>query len=246
MGSFYGVLLLMAAVNDGGRNVLPALKPLNEVAAKLNKGMKAFLKGTDPAEAFKPFDLKSLEEAVEIKKQLQAGGVASVTILAMEFEVVLMKEGKRVYAVALEVTPDARTSGILTLKKGRARPSGTPLKDYTAGADLFAKAAKGLYNALQGKTVDKVPFADPPAILKDVPSTKLLKTLTASVAEGKENAPAVLKALPPVVDEVDFKLDDLTFLAWDKAGMAIGTVDGEFRLKKGRLIFECGDFKPFR
>ena len=73
MNCLHAVLLLVAALDGGGPKDSPALKPLNEVAAKLNEGMKAFLKGTDPKEAFKPFDLKIQEEAAEILKILQAG-----------------------------------------------------------------------------------------------------------------------------------------------------------------------------
>src|SRR5262245_298143 len=116
----------------------PSLKPLTEVAKRLDQGIEAFLAGKDMKESFKDWDSGQTTEPVlqKLRDDLTHHHVAKAKTLAIDLRLLLLLEGTQVYEVQALVYATAEETGLIALQ---GKPSmGASLK-VSATLDKLAK-----------------------------------------------------------------------------------------------------------
>ncbi len=222
------------------------LKPLTEIAKHLDKGAAEFMKGAEPAEAWKPWDVKAAK-AQELRDALKAAGVKSLSNLGFELEFVFKKKaaGGNLYYLRTFVWASGEEAAFLAFdgrEEKELHVQSKPLDAYKDASAPFAAAADALVKIILAKEASKLPFMDAEKLTKLVASEKVRKDAGARLEQSRKNAPAVCAAIVAMeTDVVELRIDDQSFLAGDKGMVRAGWELG----RDGKLTYNLGGFRGF-
>lgn len=225
------------------------LHPLTKIAKRLNEQVASFLKGADPAEAFKPWQLTEMnpEKLTKLRADLKTSDIASATSFGWEFELYFLSEGKCVYRIKGFVFATGEQASLVEFRgaaHSESRSATLPLAECTGDLAPFREAAEALVTDLKAGKSSRIPTADPDDLAKLVSE----KTL----AEGKKEIERSRKELEKAAaelgklgaDEIRLRLDDQAFVAFDSKGAPKGFLKGEFELRKdGGVEFALKGFR---
>jgi dipeptidyl aminopeptidase/acylaminoacyl peptidase len=112
--------------------------PLSALHRKLNQGIEAILKGTDPAEAFKPW---GAEASTERLADVRDSGAASAQNVSIDLSFILRDEGVSVHRLTVSVVFDGDRPRLEKIRgEEDASSAGVPIEE----ASGFAEAARAI------------------------------------------------------------------------------------------------------
>lgn len=237
--------LLFAPDGDREKGKDSPLRPLCAVAKHLEKGMADYLKGTAPAEAWKPWEVAD-ERRVPLRDAALAAGTATAPSFALDLYVSFVKGGVHVYRVQaiVHVTPARAALFGLRGDDVAGGPRGiaaSACRDQTAP---FGEAATALAKALKGGRAEKLPSVSDDAVVK-ILSDKVRPEFLASLEEMKKRAPEVASRIAALdYDEIWVDADNGSFCALGADGAPLsGMIRSKLKLKEGGLVaFRLGRY----
>jgi hypothetical protein len=202
----------------------PSLKPLTEVAKRLDEGIKAFIDGKDMKESFKEWDAGETSENVVIKlrEDLEKDHVVSAKMFAMELRLVFYSAGSQVFDVSALVQATAAETGILAIKGRKSTGTGKvglPIEKCDKDARPIGAAAQALLNFLKGEKGADLPFVELKKVSPLVPKV-FGEQLKSHLEKAKDEAEALRKELGDLkYDEVKVQLDEQYFTPFGAEGL---------------------------
>jgi hypothetical protein len=224
------------------------LKPLCEVAKRLDEGMKLFLAGKDMKESFKDWDSgETSDEAVKkLREDLVKDHVTSANTFAIDLRLQFFSEGKMVYEVQSLVYPTATDARLLAFRGRASQSSGKPgvvPEKLAKDAKPFGDAGMALLNLLKTKKAADLPFANEEKTAALVPAF-CREEMRKATEESKTGADALRKELNELkYDQVKVALNELMFTTQGpegapREGMVRGKLkfneEGEARFRLSR------------
>jgi len=236
-------LIIALAFQDApAKEAEPTLKPLCEIAKRLDEGMQAFLGGKDMKESFKNWDAGETSEAVitKFREDLAKAHVVAARTFGLELRLVFYSEDKQVYQASamVHVTPaDAVLCGVRGRESSGTNKVGVLPDKCGKEAKPFADAGKALLRLL--KSEKELPLADADKISALLPKfyqTGLKKKFEEAKADA-EKAKSQIAALK--YDEVRIFLDEQYFTATgSEGGLKEGMIRGKLKLTEtGEVTF---------
>lgn len=242
--------LLVAAVLVLMPQEEPTLKPLCEVAKRLDEGIKAFMDGKDMQESFKNWDVGGTPEAVatKLREDLAKDHVALAKTFGIDLRLHLFSEGKMVYEVQAILHATSKEAGLLVFRGKASESSGksslSPDK-LSKEAKPFGDAALALLKILKTKKADELPFADEEKMSKLFPAN-FSAELKKSREESRAGADALKKDLNDLkYDEVRVGLNEHFFSAIGEDGSSRnGWINGKLKLTpEGKVTFRLSRYE---
>jgi hypothetical protein len=243
-------VVLCLLVQDTPRLDDSGLRMLRPIQRKLDEGLAEVVKGTKPAEAFKPFKPESvpIDRTTTLLADMKSNGVVRGETFAIELEVQLWSAGKCLYVIKVlaHVTPAEASFVALTGRAfdGVAR-NGIPIAKCVGDAEPFKDAGQYLVKQLAEGKVDSMVFADPERLKKRVPK-QFLDTIADGVKKSKEGAAAVAKDVAALkYDEVRIQAGEHCFTSLGADGSTKdGFIRGKIRLSEaGEVIYRLSRFE---
>jgi hypothetical protein len=205
--------VLMTGQESGPRGE-PALHGLGAVAKRLDDGFAAVLKGTKPAEAFKPWKPETvpIDRTTVLLGQLKSNGITVAKSFAVELEIQLWASGKGVYRITALVHATPEETTLLSLKgqpfDPSAKATAVPVVKCVGDSEPFKDAAEALLKRLKENKPGVPVFAR-----DDVATTLAPKPfrdrLLEELKQGRAAAPRVCRAVADTAyDEVRIALDE--------------------------------------
>lgn len=216
--------------------------PVVTVITKVDEGMAALLKGTAPADAFKPWPVVRTERAAELVANVGKAGGTSLVSLGLEMDLVFLKEGKGVYRIRTVIYGDAKA--FLTFRGGASESSsGETFEQFSDHNAPFKATAGAILEALKAKDETRLKTADAEALAKLLPAQA--EEIRKDLAQTARGIRTVIEEFAAVqYDEIRIRLDDHMFLVKDKSGAVVGMAKCEWRREKEALHFRIGEFRP--
>jgi hypothetical protein len=215
-------VLAAAAIQDPppAKEKPTPLRPLAKIAEHLDKGIAAFLKGTEPAKAFKPWthDYANEDRMGALREAVGKHGVTSAAAAGFEINIQFMKKGEFAYGLrvlAWRSGSDFRLGGL----EQRLSPArGVALAACKSQTVPVALAADGLIKLLKSAKPEDLPFADPEKtapLLPEFARTEFADT----IARSKARAVALLTQVAELeYDEVRIQMDDYSLIVRGEDG----------------------------
>jgi hypothetical protein len=228
----------------------PTLKPLCEVAKRLDDGIKLFLGGKDMKESFKEWDKGGTSEVVltKLREDLAQNHVTAAKTVAMEIGLWFYSADKAVFTASalIHATPtEALLIGIRMRKDPGVARSGIPVEKCGKEAKAFADAGAALLKMLKTKKAAELPFADGDKVAQLLPKAhqeELKKAIEKTKAES-DDLRATLNALK--YDEMRIELDGLLFTPFGSDGLSKDAmISGTLKLTEaGDVTFRFDRFE---
>lgn len=249
-------LLLGALTNcrkgekEKSREATP-LDKLAEVGEHLDKGAAEFLKGSDPAAAFRPWvtppDMDA-GRAGALRDELKAAGVTSLANLGFEFELYFMSGGRPVYYLRTFVHTGEDGVSFLNFD-GRSEtsgPSGIRLENLSGQAQPLREAAQALLEKIKSPDCTKLPFTTSETLSKLITVQRARGELMPRLEESKAGLAGTCSSLAALkYDEVRVHVDDQAFLASGPDGSTKGALMGEFELAGSNVGYALSRVRRF-
>jgi len=218
------VMLSLAFQAAPAKEAEPALKPLCEVAKRLDDGIKAFMAGKDMKESFKEWDKGETREDVvaKFREDLAKNHVTAARMFALEIRLVFYSEGKLVYDVSALMHATPTEAGLLAMHGRKSTGTGKVgllLDKCEKDAKPFATAGQALLKMVKTEKGADLPWVDPKKITGLVPPAFEVN-LKAAMEKAKEDLAAVRKDLVELKhDEVKIQLDEQFFTPFGVEGL---------------------------
>jgi hypothetical protein len=218
--------------------------PLEGFIQNLEKGMNAVLKGTDAKKSFGALPAKE-------RKRIDFGAatVSSLTLLAMEFELVLLSKKTPVYYLRTAVHGGKQGVGLLSfsgrpVEGGKLFVKALPMAAYRGPGAALGRAGVALGKVVAGTECAALRVATL-AELPEMPAGKGLERARRDLERTRAGLAAECAKLKAVAhDAVELRVDDVIFSAADEKGKMIGMVKTSLEVTGGGLLFEYGKFRP--
>ena len=247
-------VLLAAALclllQEAPRKEDSGLRMLRPIQKRLDEGLEAVIKGTKPAEAFKPFKPESvpIDRTTTLLGDMKSHGVVRGETFAIELEVQLWSAGKGVYKItALGHVTSSEASFIALTGRGfdgTAR-SAVPVAKCVGDAEPFKDAAEYLVKLLAERRVDSLYFADLEKLKKRIPK-QFQDPIVDGVKQSKAGAEALAKEVAAVKhDEIRIQLGEQYFTSLGADGsVKDGFIRGKLRISDaGEVVYRLNRFE---
>lgn len=227
----------------------PTLKPLCEVAQRLDDGIKAFLAGKDTRESFGKWDVGETtpEVAAKLREDLVGQHVTAAKTVGVDLRLHFYADKQMVYEVQsfFHVTPAEAT-----LLAFRGRPSSSSGKTSVLpekcakDAKAFADAGLALLKLLKTKKAADLPMTDADKVVKLLPAF-LHGGMKKEIEASKARADDLRKDLNGLkYDEMKIALNELLFTAMGAEGLTKeGLVRGKLKFTdEGEVTFRLAGY----
>lgn len=228
------------------------IKPLSALGKRIDAGGAEFMKGTAPADAWKPWAVQAKDVAA-LREALKAAGVTKLSCMSFEFELFFVKDKKVLGQLRTYVYVEGDDPCFMGFEFRPAAPEDTvgsktlPLDSFKEFAPEAADAAKALVAAIKSREGAIVKFADIEKISKRCSYEALLRDARKTIDAGKKNfVDACGKVAALDYPEVLLRLDDQSSLALGEDGAAKGMVTSQFAEQGGKPAFELGRYRGFK
>lgn len=227
-----------------------SLRVLRPAVKRLDEGLAKFMKGTLPAEAFKPWKPENvpIDRTSVLRGDLKSHGVTAGENFAIELEVQLWSEGKGVYRVTVLAHVTAAEASILALTgkpfDGTAKEA-VPLAKCRDDAEPFKDTAEFLVKRLKEERSEELVFANPQRFAKRIPK-QFQETFESRMKVSMSMAAQVCKAVAAAkYDEVRVQLGEQVFTARGPDGSTKdGFVRGKLRISdSGEVLYRLNRFE---
>lgn len=216
-------------------------------AERIEKGVNASLSGTDPAEAFGSWTAVANSDALA---EMTKAGATGARFVAMEFEIVLRKDGRDVYGVRTLVHVSEGKAALLKLDGKAFDEDGAmvtylPLDALTGDAEPLAGAARALATLLAGP--EDVPVVETPTLESLIPFAPAREELAKGTKEAASRMARVkeeVRALGEI--EIGVRVDDAPCIILGANGEGIGILKSELDIEEdGKIAIALARFRAF-
>lgn len=202
-----------------------AAQDMADTARKIEEGVAAYIKGTDPKEAFQPFGVKVKDGLLESLKNAK---VDAVTCLGWEVELTYHAKDTPAYRFRTFVILTKEGAGFLELKGQALQP------DESAGTDAavsslpenFQARVKAMDELFRKGDASTFVWADPAKCCVGLPD-EIVKEAEGEIAKSKKKLEAALAEFRKLdVGSIRVRIDDIAMVAWSE-GKAVGILDAQ-------------------
>ena len=227
------------------------VKPLADVAKKLESGAVEFLKGTAPLEAWKPWPNKVGHSVSDMRKSLSDAGVKTLSSLGFEVELHFYKDAKPVATLRSFFYVEGGETSFLSFEfkaeAGGMEAQALALEKFSEIDPGLGAAVKALLEEIKSKKEKAVRFAD----FEKVAKRCVFDGLVDSAKKQLEESQAGVKEACEKVSKLDYsevrlRMDDCPMLALADEGKPVAILNLKLSADEGKPALALGRFKPFK
>jgi hypothetical protein len=192
----------------------PALESLAAVAKRLDDGIAAVIKGTKPAEAFKPWKPETvpIDRTTVLLGNMKSQGITVARTFAIELRIQLWSSGRGVYRITALAHATPEEASLISLSgqpfDGAEAAAAVPVAKCGKDAEPFRDAAESLLKRLKENKAGVPLFAGDDRVTKLVPAPFREQVLE-EMRKSRAAAPRICRAVADAkYDEVRIQLDE--------------------------------------
>jgi hypothetical protein len=242
------LLITAVLVASAPSHAANPLAPLGRFQAQLVKAMNAVIKGTDPKKAFAPLPAVAKGTGVA---DLKTSGATSVTILAMEVELVYFVGDVPTYYLRTAVSSTKKGPAFVgfagrPIENGKAFVTSHPFATFKGPVAPLGATGAALAKAVAGKACLALPIASA-ADFGFLPAGKMADRARKDLERTRASMPAEcakLAALKP--SKVQLRIDDIAFAGIGADGQMKGMLKSDIERDGEKAVLEIGRFRAPR